>query len=58
MTITLEECERQHIMNVLEQCGGNISEAARRLGLYRSTLQRKLRRIERGSALRVMEPQP
>ncbi|MFA7321921.1 MAG: helix-turn-helix domain-containing protein, partial [Dokdonella sp.] len=30
------------IQRVLTECEGNISEAARRLGLHRRTLQRKL----------------
>lgn len=41
----LDEVEREHILRVLEECGGNISEAARRLGLYRRTLQRKLQKL-------------
>jgi len=42
---TLEQVERDHILAVLNACGGNISEAARRLGLYRRTLQRKLQKL-------------
>jgi two-component system response regulator RegA len=42
---TLEQVERAHILGVLQACGGNISEAARRLGLYRRTLQRKLQKL-------------
>ena len=34
--------EWEHIQRVLADCGGNISEAARRLGLHRRSLQRKL----------------
>ncbi|MCB0561583.1 MAG: helix-turn-helix domain-containing protein, partial [Phaeodactylibacter sp.] len=34
-----------HILGVLQACGGNISEAARRLGLHRRTLQRKLQKL-------------
>jgi len=30
---------------VITDCNGNISEAARRLGIFRSSLQRKLRRF-------------
>ncbi len=41
----LDDVERAHILAVLEDCGGNISEAARRLGLYRRTLQRKLQKL-------------
>lgn len=42
---TLDEVERNHILGVLRECDGNISEAARRLGLYRRTLQRKLQKL-------------
>jgi propionate catabolism operon transcriptional regulator len=35
--------ERAHIARVLRECGGNQSEAARRLGIGRTTLWRKLR---------------
>lgn len=34
----------EHIQKVLGDCGGNVSEAARRLGMHRRTLQRKLRK--------------
>ena len=36
--------EREYIEYVLAQCEGNISQAARRLGLHRQSLQRKLRK--------------
>jgi DNA-binding NtrC family response regulator len=39
----LEEVERRHILAVLDDAGGNKSEAARRLGIARKTLERKLR---------------
>lgn len=38
---TLEEVEHKHILFVLHACGGNKSEAARRLGISRKTLERK-----------------
>lgn len=38
----LKRLEWEHIQRVLTDCEGNISEAARRLGLHRRTLQRKL----------------
>ena len=44
---TLREVEDRHIAHVLELCGGNLSEAARRLGIYRSTLKRRLRSVAR-----------
>jgi two-component system response regulator RegA len=34
--------EWEHINRVLVDCGGNISRAARVLGLHRRSLQRKL----------------
>jgi DNA-binding NtrC family response regulator len=42
----LESVERAHILKVLEECEGNKAEAARRLGIGKSTLQRKLKRYE------------
>ena len=39
---SLARAEWEHIHRVLADCSGNISEAARRLGLHRRTLQRKL----------------
>lgn len=39
---SLARTEWEHIQRVLVDCGGNISEAARRLGLHRRSLQRKL----------------
>lgn len=42
---TLDRVEWEHIQRVLTECGGNISEAARRLGLHRRTLQRKLDKL-------------
>ncbi|MEQ1572224.1 MAG: response regulator, partial [Myxococcota bacterium] len=42
---TLDQVERTHILSVLHASGGNISEAARRLGLHRRTLQRKLQKL-------------
>jgi two-component system response regulator RegA len=39
---SLARTEWEHIQRVLADCGGNVSEAARRLGLHRRTLQRKL----------------
>lgn len=45
---SLDQVERTHILTVLQACGGNITEAARRLGLYRRTLQRKLQKLPAG----------
>ena len=41
---TLAETEWEHIQRVLADCGENISEAARQLGIPRRTLQRKLKK--------------
>ena len=38
----LKRLEWEHIQRVLGECDGNVSEASRRLGLHRRTLQRKL----------------
>lgn len=48
-TPTLVEVEADHIARVINDCGGNMSEAARRLGIHRSSLARKLRRPTRRS---------
>lgn len=39
---SLARAEWEHINRVLADCGGNISQAARVLGLHRRSLQRKL----------------
>lgn len=39
---SLARAEYEHIQRVMTDCRGNISEAARRLGLHRRSLQRKL----------------
>lgn len=41
---TLARAEWEHISRVLMDSKGNLSLAARRLGIYRSSLQRKLRK--------------
>lgn len=43
-TPSLARAEWEHIHRVLTDCDGNISEAARRLGLHRRSLQRKLQK--------------
>lgn len=39
----LLECDA--IRQVLAACDGNVTEAARRLGIHRQSLQRKIRRM-------------
>lgn len=41
----LADIEREAIVETLEGCGGNLSEASRRLGIGRTTLYRKLRKF-------------
>ncbi|MEQ1872044.1 MAG: response regulator [Vicinamibacterales bacterium] len=51
-TPSLAQVEWEHMNRVLTDCGGNISEAARELGMHRRSLQRKLSRkpsVERPS---------
>ncbi len=40
--VSLQEIERAHIESVMTSCGGNITQAARILGIHRRSLQRKL----------------
>lgn len=47
----LRVAERELITRTLADAGGNVSEAARRLGLHRQSLQRKLRRLRAGGRL-------
>ncbi|MGE0550920.1 MAG: response regulator transcription factor [Kofleriaceae bacterium] len=43
-TPSLELVEWEHITRVVAECGGNISEAARRLRINRTSVQRRLKR--------------
>jgi two-component system response regulator RegA len=43
-TPTLARAEWEHMSRVLSDCNGNVSEAARRLGILRQSLQRRLRK--------------
>ncbi|HQO16610.1 MAG TPA: response regulator transcription factor [Methylotenera sp.] len=40
--LTIDRLEWEHLQRVLAECGGNVSETARRLNMHRRTLQRKL----------------
>ncbi len=42
--LTLPRIEWEHIQRVLTDCQGNVSQAARKLGIHRRTLQRKLQK--------------
>lgn len=44
-TPTLARVEWEHIQRILMDCDGNISHAARKLGLHRRSLQRKLGKL-------------
>ena len=44
--LSLEEVEKVTILKTLEATGGNKSEASRRLGITRKTLQKKLKKYE------------
>jgi DNA-binding NtrC family response regulator len=46
---TLERLEREHIQQILEDCGGNQVRAAQLLGIDRRTLNRKLKQYQAGS---------
>jgi DNA-binding NtrC family response regulator len=46
--LTLERVQREHILRILQWVGGNKSEAARRLGISRSTLQEHLKAYSGG----------
>src|SRR5262249_33066114 len=41
---SLARAEYEHIQRVLADCGGNVSEAARRLKIHRRSLQRKIQK--------------
>lgn len=42
--MTVNRMEWEHLQKVLTECKGNVSEAARQLGMHRRTLQRKLQK--------------
>lgn len=46
---TLAEAEADHIARVMTDCCGNVSLAARRLGIHRTSLHRKLSKPQRRS---------
>ena len=42
---TLEQVEREHIIRVLRESGGVVSTTATRLGLHRTTLNARMRKL-------------
>ena len=44
---TVQDVEESHIMNVMEQVGGNVEKAAKTLNLSRATLYRRLKQIRK-----------
>ena len=55
---SLDSVERLHITRVLEQSGGNVSHAARVLGIDRVTLYNKIRNIPAARAEMRTVPHP
>lgn len=53
LSLTLDEHEARYILAMLVDSRWNISEAARRLGIYRSSLQRKMRNGHLGELVRL-----
>ena len=45
--LSLEDIEKQSILEMLKNCGGNKSETARRLGITRKTLRTKLQKYQK-----------
>ena len=43
---TLETCEKEHILETLKYCEGNMTTAAEMLGIGRATLYRKLQKYQ------------
>ncbi|MFT3712051.1 MAG: helix-turn-helix domain-containing protein [Archangium sp.] len=44
--LSLYEAEKRHVLRVLDACGGQLVDAARVLGIGRTTLWRKLKQYE------------
>ena len=41
----MEACERKYISDVVDACGGNIRQAAEKMGLHISTIYRKIDKL-------------
>ena len=54
----LAEAERRAILRALSRVGGNLSAAARLVGISRSTLYRKLAAYESGAPMAAAKPRP
>ena len=44
--VTLDEVEANHIRRTIDRCHGNLTEAARLLGITRQTLYNKMKRLD------------
>ncbi|RLB08235.1 MAG: Fis family transcriptional regulator [Deltaproteobacteria bacterium] len=42
---SIREIEKEHIINTLQRCSGNMTKAAQELGIHRTTLWRKLKKM-------------
>lgn len=42
--MTLDEVEKQHILEMMQECGNNLSDVARRLNIGRQKLYSKLKK--------------
>lgn len=42
---SLAEVEAEYVQRVLDECGGNVSQTAKILGVHRRSLQRKLKQV-------------
>lgn len=41
----MDQCQRQYITTVVDECGGDLRQAAQRMGLHLSTLYRKMEKL-------------
>jgi transcriptional regulator of acetoin/glycerol metabolism len=48
----LEDTARAAMLRAIESCEGNLSEAARQLGISRSTLHRRMRELRSENQIR------
>lgn len=54
LSVTLQQHQDRYILAMLHDCKGNISLAADRLGIYRSSLQRRMRKEPLASKARAV----